>query len=256
MTPLPDLVTFYLRTLSRELRGVPADQRRELLDAIREHIATAVAELPGGAGRTEAGVRGVLDRLGDPAIIAAQARAEAGLPAPAGQPDSPGEPGGTGGRSGAGTRGGSPGIALAVLGVGGTLVPGIGLLVGAVFVARARGWTRRQKAIGLLWPMSVAVGVAVVVAVTLRFWSPEPFLLVGLIGPLLSVAALAGMLPPRVDDREAVAWSLALGLAAVAVGSAFFALARPAGWGLALFLAVGLVLQVAVRRRPRSAVSR
>jgi uncharacterized membrane protein len=66
------LVEDYLAAVARACAGLPASARIELLADLREHIAVARAELP---EQTEEAVRGILDRLGEPAVIAAEARA-------------------------------------------------------------------------------------------------------------------------------------------------------------------------------------
>ena len=65
------LILRYLQELEAELHDLPANRRQELLDEVGEHIAAARAELD---PETEAGVRTLLERLGDPADIAAEAR--------------------------------------------------------------------------------------------------------------------------------------------------------------------------------------
>src|SRR3954453_11726424 len=66
-----DLVERYLRELEAELRDVPRGRRKELVEEIRAHIAEASAELP---DPSPAQIRTILDRIGDPAAIAAEAR--------------------------------------------------------------------------------------------------------------------------------------------------------------------------------------
>jgi uncharacterized membrane protein len=82
--PNDPLVGEYLDAVTRATADLPADRRADLLADLREHIAAARAEL---VPETEAGVRTILDRLGDPAGIAAEARL--GEPAPA-APAAPG----------------------------------------------------------------------------------------------------------------------------------------------------------------------
>jgi uncharacterized membrane protein len=72
------LVDRYLEDLEAELADLPANRRRELLDEVGEHIGAARAAL---GTETEAAVRTVLARLGDPADIAAEARDRFGVPA-------------------------------------------------------------------------------------------------------------------------------------------------------------------------------
>jgi uncharacterized membrane protein len=71
MSPNDPLVGEYLDAVTRATADLPADRRADLLADLREHIAAARAEL---VPETEAGVRTILDRLGDPAGIAAEAR--------------------------------------------------------------------------------------------------------------------------------------------------------------------------------------
>ena len=64
------LVEDYLDRLERELADFPSARRRELVQEISEHIAEARSALE---TETEADVRNLLDRMGDPADIAAEA---------------------------------------------------------------------------------------------------------------------------------------------------------------------------------------
>ncbi|MEQ4300889.1 hypothetical protein ABNF97_05760 [Plantactinospora sp. B6F1] len=74
----PDaLVERYLRQLRAELAPLPADRRQEVLDQIGEHIAVRRAEPD---GQTVAEVRAMLDRLGDPVTLGADARERFGVP--------------------------------------------------------------------------------------------------------------------------------------------------------------------------------
>lgn len=74
MTPIDSLVDSYLRAAARAAADLPPQRREELMTDLREHIAAARAELN---PETEAGMRTILDRLGDPASIAAEARRDA-----------------------------------------------------------------------------------------------------------------------------------------------------------------------------------
>ncbi len=116
----------YLRELDQELRDLPASKRNDLLEEIREHIDSALGGARNGDG---AEVRNVLERLGDPAEIAAEARERFGI------------------------RRAKPGIretlALILLPIGGFLWV-IGWVVGAILLASSTVWTTREKVIGLL----------------------------------------------------------------------------------------------------------
>jgi uncharacterized membrane protein len=64
------LVAAYLDRVRAAAAGLDPSRREELISDLREHIATARAELP---TETEEGIRAILDRLGDPAVIVAEA---------------------------------------------------------------------------------------------------------------------------------------------------------------------------------------
>ena len=80
------LVLRYLQDLEAQLHDLPAGRRQELLDEVGEHIAAARDALD---PETEAGVHTMLERLGDPADIAAEARERFGVPAPTPRPATP-----------------------------------------------------------------------------------------------------------------------------------------------------------------------
>jgi uncharacterized membrane protein len=81
------MVGEYLDAVRRATVDLPPDRRDDLLADLSEHIATARAELD---PETEAGVRDILERLGDPAGIAAEARL--GTPPPPAAPTGPAMP--------------------------------------------------------------------------------------------------------------------------------------------------------------------
>jgi hypothetical protein len=121
------LVEQYLKGLQRELGDLPRARRRELVDEIASHIAEARAGLEGD---DEAEVRTVLDRLGDPNDIAAEARARFGL---------------------ARRESGMLEVfALIGLLVGGLIIPVVGWFVGVALLWGSRAWTTREKLLGTL----------------------------------------------------------------------------------------------------------
>jgi len=71
------IVSDYLAAVDNAARDLPPGRRVELVTDLAEHIATARVEL---TPETEAGLRDILDRLGDPHAIAAEARIQLGLP--------------------------------------------------------------------------------------------------------------------------------------------------------------------------------
>jgi uncharacterized membrane protein len=74
------LVAEYLTRVSWATAGLPPERRDELIRDLTEHIAAGRAEL---LDENEAQVREILDRLGDPEVIARAAAEEAGPAAPA-----------------------------------------------------------------------------------------------------------------------------------------------------------------------------
>jgi hypothetical protein len=120
------LVDDYLKRLDRELAGFPRARRHELVDEISEHIAEARADVE---SENEAAIRTLLDRLGDPEDIAAEARERFGA-----------RPKGSGWDV----------VALIMLLVGGVILPVIGWIIGVVLLWVSETWTTREKLVGTL----------------------------------------------------------------------------------------------------------
>jgi hypothetical protein len=130
------LILRYLQELEAELHDLPANRRQELLDEVGEHIAAARAELD---PETEAGVRTLLERLGDPADIAAEARGRPAVPSPP-------------------TRPATPRLEIAALVL--LVIPFLGWVVGVVLVWLSRLWTTGDKLVGTIGGLSwVAAGL-------------------------------------------------------------------------------------------------
>jgi hypothetical protein len=123
------LVHEYLRRLDRELRDVPRARRREIVEDITDHIAEARG---GIVDEQAADVRNLLDQLGDPADIAAEASQRHDVP-PQAQ------------RTGMLER-----LALLLLLPGSVLLPVIGWIAGAMMLWMSDAWTTRDKLIGSL----------------------------------------------------------------------------------------------------------
>jgi hypothetical protein len=132
-TKVDTLIDRYLKDLETELRGLPTNRRRELLAEVGEHITQARAALDADS---EAAIRTVLERLGDPADIAAEARERFGVQAEPARPATPW----------------LEVIALVLL-----VIPFLGWVVGVVLVWLSRLWTTRDKLIGTLGGMSWVV---------------------------------------------------------------------------------------------------
>ena len=123
----------YFERLERELADLPPERRRELMEEIRDHVDQSLSSRP---DPTEAEVRNVLDRLGDPAEIASEARERFGV------------------RRVGPTR--TDWVAVFLLPFGGLMVMVIGILgalgwvLGAIFLLISRVFSPRDKAIGVL----------------------------------------------------------------------------------------------------------
>lgn len=126
-TSADKLVEDYLDRLERELADFPSARRRELVQEISEHIAEARAGLE---SESEADVRNLLDRIGDPADIASEARER---------------------RAPAVRKGSALDIAaLIMLLVGGVIIPLVGWLVGVVLLWVSEAWSTREKLFGTI----------------------------------------------------------------------------------------------------------
>jgi uncharacterized membrane protein len=121
------LVDDYLKQLDSELADLPRLRRKEIVEEISEHIAEARAASP---SQGEAEIRTLLDRLGDPAEIASEAKERFGV-----QP----------GKSRALEI-----ATLLLLLVGGVVLPVIGWLIGVVLLWVSDAWDSRDKLIGTL----------------------------------------------------------------------------------------------------------
>jgi uncharacterized membrane protein len=151
MSTTPDkLVERYLKHLEIELDDVPRDRRREIVDEIAGHIAEARAGLE---HESEADVRNILEGLGDPADIAADARERFEIqPAAPAPPDKPGW---------------MEIAALVFLLVGGLIIPVFGWIIGVILLWVSNAWNVRDKIIGtlfvpggLVFPIGLAIFAA------------------------------------------------------------------------------------------------
>jgi len=121
-------VDSYLHDLSRALRDLPPKRRREIVSEIQEHIADMFEELPGDAD--DADVVDVLERVGDPEDIAADARERFGIQRWRPSWSDP--------------------LAIVLLLIGGFLWL-IGWIAGVVLLWFSDVWTTRDKIIGTLF---------------------------------------------------------------------------------------------------------
>ncbi|TMC10963.1 MAG: hypothetical protein E6J29_10605 [Chloroflexi bacterium] len=132
------LVHAYLLRLEIELADLPAAKRHEIVDEIRSHIA---AERSAMVDESDAGLMNLLDRLGDPAEIAAEARSgeERRLPA-------------------AGLR------RFRTLEVLTLALMLLAWPVGVVLLWASRAWSTREKVLGTLLPPGGYPGVLLVMS--------------------------------------------------------------------------------------------
>lgn len=131
MTTTDALVTDYLTRLNAAAAVLPPDRRAELLEGIGEHIDAARAS---GAAPDEAGVRTLLDRLGEPAEIVGAARDESPYgPSPVLR-----------------TPGTGLELAAVIMLTVGSFLPVVGWLVGVVLLWWSSRWRVGEKLLGTL----------------------------------------------------------------------------------------------------------
>jgi uncharacterized membrane protein len=134
----PHAVGEYLRQLERSLKDLPADRRSEIVGEIEDHIENLLTDL--GPQPGEADVRNVLERVGAPEVIAAEARDDA-------------EP--------ARARANWTDIGAVLL----LPIPFLGWIVGAVLLWLSDVWSTRDKLIGTLaGPGMFVLGLLVTIA--------------------------------------------------------------------------------------------
>jgi len=167
----------YLTELNRLLEGAP--DRELIVDGVARHVEDALGSAPADQER----VRAVLEELGDPAMIAAEAGVGAGN----------GRPPFLQRRSGAA-------LTVALLTLGGFVVPVAGWIVGLGLLWFSKGWNIWDKLVGTFAPF-VLTGV-LVAGVTL-FGGGFTHLAV-LLGLLLGAIAAALFLLRRFHEGAGV----------------------------------------------------
>ena len=161
-------VKTYLARLDAALAGVDPDVRFEIVSGIREELA----------GLDEQAAAARIAEMDDPALIAAEARAE--MPPPP-MPPAPAVAEPVPGRAFSIT-------AVIVLIVGTFVVPVIGPLVGLVWVSMAKAWTRREKIVAWVRPISAGLIVLALSFVASLFGQNQPS---GANQPVLAFAFVA-----------------------------------------------------------------
>ena len=166
------LIEDYLRRLEAELADMPAERRAEIVDEIRGHVADERAAM---RDETDADVMNLLDRIGDPAEIAAEARGTRHSPRP---------------RS---TRafGTLEVLALALLIAAWP--------VGAILLWTSHAWSNREKVLGTLVPPGGYPGVFLIMSTFPSIadaLDPTPHWFRILVGAVLFTISLVLLLAP------------------------------------------------------------
>ena len=185
---IPRVVRDYLDELDRELAGVP--------DEVRQGIVAGIAEELEGLDAAAATSR--ITTLGDPAFIAAEARAGVA-------PKSTG-PKSTGPKSTtvvlapprASEQRWYVVVTTALLYFGGLVVPLVGWVVGIMMLWASPLWTRNEKLIAAIVPPAVGVllfGILALAGSGFAVW--HALVLGGLVGPILASFVIGIILSRR-----------------------------------------------------------
>lgn len=192
------IISGYMRRLDAELESLPRARREELTEEIADHIEQARHEL---TDETDADLLTILDRVGEPAEIAGEARSRLGI------------------------EGVNPGpveiAALLLIGVGAVVFPllPVAWIIGAALVWRSRAWSPGQKRLGVYLPLVVLLGLDLVALLLGNSIGNHTGLLLVALALVLGLLAAAGCgvyLATRLGVRlPALAW---IAIAAVALG--------------------------------------
>src|SRR4051794_23701052 len=131
-TPINPQVEAYLRQLDFALSTLPWDQRNEIFTDISEHIHRELA----AAGDDPDSVGAVLQRVGDPHVIAQEAGAAPAAPPMPQRPRSRG----------------LEITAVVLISAGSFLIPVVGWIVGVVLLWASSRFSRADKLVGTLVP--------------------------------------------------------------------------------------------------------
>lgn len=119
------LIDGYLARIRAAAGDLPAGARNELLDDMRSHITEARAREPEA---TDATILNILDRLGEPAVVVAEARDRLGI-----RPSAPYRPG--------------------LLEIAAVILVALFWPVGVILVWISPAWSARDKLVGALVPL-------------------------------------------------------------------------------------------------------
>jgi uncharacterized membrane protein len=131
------IIDDYLGALEEELRGLSASDRAEIILEVREHYEEARRELP---DPKEADLRNIVERLGPPAEIAAEARQRLGVTIPAIDPGFPA----------ASPIPARPASAAGALEIAALILWVLWWPAGVLLMALSPRWTRREKTVAMV----------------------------------------------------------------------------------------------------------
>ena len=190
----------YLHRLDLATAHLPADERLDILEGIRSHLLTVMAE-----AETEADVHRALDALGSPEEIAGTPPSTPQPPPRMQLPQLPAPNS---------ARGALEIVAVIFLLAGAFIIPVIGWVVGVVLLWVSKAWTTREKWLGtLLLPGGLAGSAIAIVGLffasvttcsvgvissgrrmvqetsecsqALPYWLTIPLALIAIVGPIL-----------------------------------------------------------------------
>jgi hypothetical protein len=135
------IVAGYLKRLEAELEWLPASRRRELTGQITDHIDEARGQL---VDESDADLLSIIDRLGEPEEISAEARARFQVTTT--------------------TPGPLEILAILLIGAGGVIFPylPIAWLLGTALVWRSKSWSSREKYFGAYLPLVVGLAILLI----------------------------------------------------------------------------------------------
>jgi hypothetical protein len=137
------IVAGYLKRLEAELAWLPTSRRKELTGQITDHIDEARGQL---TDETDADLLSIIDRLGEPEEISAEARARFELTTA--------------------TPGPVEIVAILLIGAGGVVFPylPIAWLIGTGLVWRSKSWSAREKYFGAYLPLVLGLAILLISA--------------------------------------------------------------------------------------------
>lgn len=142
-THATQIIDGYLKRLDGELSSFPSGRRKELTGQIAEHIAQARSEL---TDETDADLLTILDHLGEPDEIAAEAHTRLDISTAKAGPIEI--------------------LALLLIGVGDVFFPilPVGWVLGTGLVWRSKSWSPRQKYFGAYLPLVLGLAILLISA--------------------------------------------------------------------------------------------